>query len=836
MKLLFENFGYETAELTKAFGKTLEQLNRCFRDLPHDFGENKCSFEFVGYYYCSEIGDSVYVMPKVFINRGRAFCHTTREDGFDPNNLINITFGEEENGDGNKASLDDNERRLIFNVSLWLYQSIKRFCEQIGEGNILNGDIQRVVTAKGKASETMLDSVISLNNFYRSHRSLFTFISINKSANNARINWRKTIATRTPLIQDGVPIYMSTISKAKSINYDDDVIVLFLSVMNYLSDKYYFGRIVHEGYNILPPHKVEVLLEDGIGVRKMRQIRHKYFTDELVQLCDMLTVFFEQASEINSNRQTSEMTIVKMYDKVFEAMIDSLVGDKMPKGLNYLKHQEGGSRHIDHLCGYDSLIKPSQEQIYYIGDSKYYKETTALGDYSVEKQYSYAKNVIQYCIDIFEKKSDKKHMSAEEKNVADRFFYRDDITEGYNITPNFFVEGIIRKEEMLGENDVFADVFLKENPNRINSFKTEQHQFKNRLFDRDTLLLRAFDINFLFVLNSYVSRDDNYIARQRIKEAFKNSICKYIDEKYCIYKFSEIDTKEKVENFIDLHFRTVIGKVISYKTKSEDEAERSLFIALERKIVTDSVENALMEAPNITVNANGNLVEIDKEKYSGKKENYEYAVQRYYLSAESAAKAVELAKAKAAEHPEPIDEEQRPETDTTPEETTQSFVVEGKIKIEVDVNEESKYVEYLPLFSIKAACGKFKAGSKTGFIGWINAKGMVQLKDDMFVVQAFGDSMEPKISNGDYCVFRKFINEENGNRLERDEKIVLVEYNDEYDSHYVIKKYHPIRSIEYEGNESVELISLNKTFKTITLNDSSEDYRVKGVFEGIIKM
>lgn len=40
-------------------------------------------------------------------------------------------------------------------------------------------------------------------------------------------------------------------------------------------------------------------------------------------------------------------------------------------------------------------------QTYYIGDSKYYKLSGELGDESVYKQYTYARNVIQWNLDIF---------------------------------------------------------------------------------------------------------------------------------------------------------------------------------------------------------------------------------------------------------------------------------------------------------------------------------------------------------------------------------------------------------------------------------------------------
>ena len=52
-----------------------------------------------------------------------------------------------------------------------------------------------------------------------------------------------------------------------------------------------------------------------------------------------------------------------------------------------------------------------------------------LGSGSVYKQYTYARNVIQWNLDIF---NDGRQTESGVK-------LRDDVTEGYNIIPNFFI-------------------------------------------------------------------------------------------------------------------------------------------------------------------------------------------------------------------------------------------------------------------------------------------------------------------------------------------------------------------------------------------------------------
>ncbi len=75
---------------------------------------------------------------------------------------------------------------------------------------------------------------------------------------------------------------------------------------------------------------------------------------------------------------------------------------------------------------------------YYIGDSKYYKQKNRIGRESVAKQFTYARNVIQWNLNLF---------FGEDAEKSDRretdFCLRDEVTEGYNVIPNFFISGMV---------------------------------------------------------------------------------------------------------------------------------------------------------------------------------------------------------------------------------------------------------------------------------------------------------------------------------------------------------------------------------------------------------
>jgi len=159
-------------------------------------------------------------------------------------------------------------------------------------------------------------------------------------------------------------------------------------------------------------------------------------------------------------------------------------------------------------------------------------------------------------------------------------------------------------------------------------------------------------------------------------------------------------------------------------------------------------------------------------------------------------------------------------------------------RIEPIVNDDVKYIDFLPVYSLKAACGYFGEGEEVNEEGWIQTEGVGKLNRNMFVVQATGHSMEPKIHDGDFCVFRA------NPAGSRQGKIVLVQHYNYYDSDYSgaysIKEYSSTKSYDEFGNwqhEKIELIPLNKDYHPIIINsEDAEEFRVIGEFVGVINI
>lgn len=163
-----------------------------------------------------------------------------------------------------------------------------------------------------------------------------------------------------------------------------------------------------------------------------------------------------------------------------------------------------------------------------------------------------------------------------------------------------------------------------------------------------------------------------------------------------------------------------------------------------------------------------------------------------------------------------------------------SISKEDGVRIEATVNDEVKYVDYLPLYSIRAACGYFGEGDIVEEKGWIRVEGMGRLNRNMYVVQAIGDSMSPKIQNGDYCVFRA------NPAGSREGKIILAQHRSEYDSDYSgsysIKIYTSKKAFDKLGNwlhEEIVLQPKNELYRPIIIKDKdAETFRIVGEFIG----
>lgn len=137
--------------------------------------------------------------------------------------------------------------------------------------------------------------------------------------------------------------------------------------------------------------------------------------------------------------------------------------------------------------------------------------------------------------------------------------------------------------------------------------------------------------------------------------------------------------------------------------------------------------------------------------------------------------------------------------------------------------EKEAFETLLPLYSLEAAAGYFGDEKAVELEGWVEADGVGRLNDKMFVARATGRSMEPRVHEGDYLVFRAH---PTGTRQG---KIVLARgpiTDPELGGPYTVKKYLSEKVVGPDGDwrhTKVVLAPLNPEFEPIVVEETGED-------------
>ena len=546
MILLFEEYHYPKQLLKEVLGG--------YGHLATELKNGKAKVQYVGYFFSKERGDSVFILPKVFIEEQEkaklAFGKYVPED------IVSISVNEE---GVVKRLIEDGDHNVVFELSVWIYRAITQFISRNIDTDIVeDAIIQNPTDANGERSQTMLDIILQLLDFHKKHRHLFTYVSIINASGNNKIHWAKTISKTQPIIKDKTPYYVEFRNKNKAVNLDEELIVLFYSTLEYLCDTYNFRIKSDVQYDLLSSQKVHDLIETKRGTRILKKIRRKYFTDEFVKLWRLLYTFFDMAENIKSHKYHEDRLLVKNFNIVFEDMIDYLIGSKMEDIPDELKNQADG-KIVDHIYKAKSLI--DDNDIYYVGDSKYYAAWNEVGANSIYKQFTYAKNIIQFNINLLH------HWEPQDKSKDKHLPYRDSLTEGYNITPNFFIRGVVNSQNISYDEDI------KEQSDVV---RYNRH-FYNRLFDRDTLILKEYNINFLYVLSTYAIHIDSESRTHRLRTIFRNDLLKSLDKTYTFYKVKQRAGGMSLEELVRTHFYSFAGRM--YQSPEDD----TIWVALEKE-------------------------------------------------------------------------------------------------------------------------------------------------------------------------------------------------------------------------------------------------------------
>ena len=582
MKILFEEYGYKTEDIEKVLGDFL------LSDL--DKEKDIQQLRYVGYFFNKDIvnhdgtkGDLVFILPKVLLDEnGKAF-------GLHPEKIIDFNYR-----DWKKEELVVEESNLtkqqvysfIYGFATWIYRAVSLYRQNLrhkskkGEDDgIENGVMTSLqVGQSGKKKDaTFVDILLSLLDFQRTHKDFITFaIKIAHSGFN-KISWQKTIARTQAVVQDDSPVYLNPINKTRVVNFDEELLIIYYSILDYMHEEYGFPIPNQPGYKLIKGAMFKSCLKSQ-GKTRLHKIRYKYYSDDAILLWNLCYAFFDKSDNLKANGNKKDYLLVHKFETVFEGMIDELIGDKdLPEGLKV----SGDDKRIDHLYTYKYLLENLEDRsenimatdIYHIADSKYYRRDKDLRGHDVPKQFTYARNVIQWHMDLLHDLLDVNNREKEKAQKYKKIPLFDEITEGYNIIPNFFISALVDEELSYNKEDF--------NPSKLSNGKNvhDSYFFWERLFDRNSYFTLHYDVNFLYVLKMY-ARNKSYDKAQwkhEVRDKFRKGILEYLNSEFDFYQI--MIPEYSIDVFVERYYRKITGKVFSF----EDEQKDRILIYAERK-------------------------------------------------------------------------------------------------------------------------------------------------------------------------------------------------------------------------------------------------------------
>ena len=559
MLLFIEGYPYNLNDIVKD-NLTIREILKDVVSVP--VKEVRYAFEYVGYCYSKAAKDVIFFLPKVVLTG-----ETNEERGDDTifgaspqeiidfeSNTVKAKFTEE----GCKEY-----KEFLSTLSIWIYRTISVYKQSHNDNILESKEYQSESRGRKQKHNTLLDVIIALRDFNRNNQDDFTFVAKNVHSGYNKINWNKTITSSQAVIHNGSPVYIEPMNRKKVVNFDEELLVIYFSILNYIRETHGFSFEINVQYPLINYDKLKKsYIERNFGCRRLKQIKYKYFSDKALRIWDLCYAFFDREYKIAMNRQVEDFLLAKDFEHIFEVMIDALVsGDDKQNLPKELTEQRDGKL-VDHMFIGQGLIEQSDltsELTYYIGDSKYYKRSkndrTQLGDKSIYKQYTYARNVIQWNINLF--------LDGEVNGEYPQL--RDSLTEGYNPIPNFFISARIPNKKTGGSKFLsFDDKELKAQDGGVQL----NRQFENRLFDRDTLLLCHYDVNFLYIVSLYGRNNKSAQSawREYVRKEFRSKIQNTLNR---LYTFRTLQPRDGMDcyQFIQNNFQQLNGKL--YRPKAD---------------------------------------------------------------------------------------------------------------------------------------------------------------------------------------------------------------------------------------------------------------------------
>lgn len=568
MKLFFETCKYNLESLGGTLSAKIKEYASC---------ENGVAYiKHVGHLSTSIDGkiENIFFLPKIFLYKSSV----------DSNHSNRVPFGKSEYTDSKYIELTKEEVKsletkenwesgLFYKLPLWIYRSLDKYQKEVKNNKIVSEEsVNEIISNKRNNNEqTLLDIVISLVDFFNNNKSLFIFIYKEANSGFNKVNWNKTVTSRYPFVEEENLIYPLVRNSRKGINFEEELMIIFFSTLRYINNVYGLD-VNYDSCYTLPTEK-EFLHQTNNGTisKRLKRIRNNYYNDKLIFLWNLLYLFHSKITDARAGKMKDEYLLCSKFDRLFERMVDSLASDPLTKEeLNQIKEQKD-EKTIDHLMKGPSLVDASKT-IYYVGDSKYYPDGESPHGSAMYKQFTYVRNIIQTQFDWY-----YEIMKGSKKDLY-LIKYRDDFTDGYDITPNFFIGGKVRPGYSF-ENHCLTRERIVSNTSKGEEYLMSK-QFDNRLFDRDTLFIIQYSLNLFYLLKAYSTKSSSMrdSFKQYLKKQLRTDMLATLNSTFDFYYLTPKNENETLQDLVSRYFYFLCGKIYCI-----DVSNKRLIIAIEKE-------------------------------------------------------------------------------------------------------------------------------------------------------------------------------------------------------------------------------------------------------------
>jgi len=154
----------------------------------------------------------------------------------------------------------------------------------------------------------------------------------------------------------------------------------------------------------------------------------------------------------------------------------------------------------------------------------------------------------------------------------------------------------------------------------------------------------------------------------------------------------------------------------------------------------------------------------------------------------------------------------------------------------VSIEDARPYVNHVPVYDLHAAAGSFSDAQVIEGFQWVELPEHINVSEGMFVMRVEGESMNRRIPNGSWCLFKA---NPGGTR---NGKVVLVQHRQiddpDHGGSYTVKIYQSDKNIERDFAFNTKIILKPDTnafgYSSIEIEDDGEELKIIGEYLTVI--